>query len=226
MFFINDLLVHFFAVQIEIINFLVREFIFNFSVNFYFYFTKVTFMDSKNFGSVLEQFSIIRLPLGLDFFFNLDLLEDGLDDYFEILALMFSEEYPFLTEVLSKPYAFLCSSLVLTSFSTKNYVYGRIMIFSFKCYFRLLSSSKLYIFFRTNPQVLKVKILLKFQEMIKANFGGHYPFSTRLLNFYPYLLVIFFLIFLHNFNGLLFYGSLILHFYYKILYYLFNLLLD
>ena len=42
--------------------------------------------------------------------------------------------------------------------------------------------------------------------ILLTNFGDHYPYFTRLLNYYPYLAMVFFLILIHNFNGLLFYG--------------------
>lgn len=91
-------------------------------------------------------------------------------------------------------------------FSTKNYTYGRLMIFCLKNYFRLLIKDKLILFIRCNSQIIKFKIQYNFQKAIKTNFGHHYPYYSRLLNYYPYLFVIFFLILCHNFNGLFFYG--------------------
>lgn len=173
-----------------------------------------------NFYSVLEQFSIVKFPINLDIFYS--------NIFFSYLKGLFYSYIIYdnvkIIKILKKFFSFIQSFFLPNFFSTKNYVYARIMVFSIKCYFRLFSKKKLSLFWRTNFQVLKVKIQLKFQELVKTNFGDHYPFYTRLLNFYPYFLVIFFSILFHNFNGLLFYGLLIQHFCYKILFYLFNLL--
>jgi F-type H+-transporting ATPase subunit a len=103
-------------------------------------------------------------------------------------------------------YKYIQSFFFPTNYSTKNYTYGRITQLVVKTYFRLLAKNKLLIFYKYNLQVIKMKIQFKFQQIIKDNFGLHYPYSNRLFMYYPYFVVIFFLILFHNFNGLLFYG--------------------
>ena len=55
-------------------------------------------------------------------------------------------------------------------------------------------------------QVIKVKFQYKLQQIVKTNFGHGYPYFSRLLNYYPYILATFLFIILNNFDGLFFYG--------------------
>ena len=171
------------------------------------------FIEEVFFFSVLEQFAILKFPLSLGFF-NLILFNDSLKFFFSSFVEYKLKKGLFF---LRKFFQIIYSFFIPNGFSTKNYVYGRITIFLIKNYFRLFVKKKILVFWRCNFQVLKVKFQLKFQQTVKANFGLHYPFYNRLLNYYPFLVVIFSLIFFHNINGLLFHGLLILLFYYKIL---------
>ena len=80
------------------------------------------------------------------------------------------------------------------------------MSFCLKTYFKLLIKKRLVLFTRFNSQIVKFKIQYIFQKVVETNFGHGYPYYTRLLNYYPYLFITFFLIVCHNFNGLFFYG--------------------
>lgn len=165
------------------------------------------------FFSVLEQFAILKFPLSIGIF-NMIFFNDFFKFYFSSFVEYKLKRGLYL---FRKFFQLIYSFFIPNGFSTKNYVYGRITIFLIKNYFRLFVKKKILVFWRCNFQVLKIKFQLKFQQTIKANFGLHYPFYTRLLNYYPFLVVIFSLIFFHNINGLLFYGLLILLFYCKIL---------
>ncbi len=180
--------------------------------------------------SVLEQFDItkidfswilpflgfIKLKFILDFFFN----EQILLFFYKLKVTYFifiNKLKGFLFFFIRKIFKIIQSFFIPTSYSTKNYMYGKIAYLIIKSYLSLFYKNKILMFWRLNSAVVKVKVQLIFQQAIKTNFGLHYPYYNRLLNYYPYIVTVFFLIVFHNFNGLLFYGSLIQLFYYKIL---------
>lgn len=49
-------------------------------------------------------------------------------------------------------------------------------------------------------------LIIKIQEMVKENFGGHYPFKNYLFNLFPLFFSVFFLILISNFLGLIPFG--------------------
>lgn len=93
-----------------------------------------------------------------------------------------------------------------TTLSTKNYVYSRYSYTVYKFFFELKKKGKLLVFFISNYQLIKLKIQVYFQQIIKANFGSHYPFYSRLLNYYGLFFLFFFYIVSSNYNGLFFFG--------------------
>jgi len=190
---------------------------------------KVT--DSNNIFNVLESFSITKhiIQIKNDFIphkFN------WLYDYFyyqilaitniihlllkenilkEVSLLMHTFYYTtiftgFFFHVLFVWFYLIKSFFFPSPFLTKNFIYGRLARFVLKFWFQLFIKKKIYIFFKYKAQYIKNTINLLFQQNIKTNFGHHYPYYNRLLNFYPFFISIFFLILFHNFNGLLFYG--------------------
>ena len=179
--------------------------------------------------SVLEQFDITKIPLclgttllGLPLFNKIYTFIDLLcyKNYLRLKGIF----YLFLNNFKSVPFFLIRKTLKIfysfflpTSYTTKNYMYGKIVYLAIKVYLNLFYRHKILMFWRFNSAVIKVKVQLIFQQAIKTNFGLHYPYYNRLLNYYPYIATVFFLIVFHNFNGLLFYGLLIQLFYYKIL---------
>lgn len=172
------------------------------------------------FFSVLEQFEITKFSLGGVCCF---VLGERVTLFIYKCYIVFRQyifwriEPKFYAAALRRLFQIIESFFHPTSYSTKNYMFGRIAAFVIKYYLNLFVKKKILIFFRSNAQIIKLRIQSKFQQVIKVNFGSHFPYYSRLLNYYPFLLVIFLLTVLHNFNGLLFYGLLIRLFYYKIL---------
>lgn len=170
--------------------------------------------------SVLEQFDITKiyfswsLPfLGIlpiqyifNFFFNTKIVL--VYNWFKVCFFNFYN-YKIVGQFLlffKNIFQIIQSFFVPTGYFTKNYTYGRIAYFGLRVFLNLFIKKKILMFWRFNSLVVKIKIQLIFQQAIKTNFGDHYPYFTRLLNYYPYLAMVFFLILIHNFNGLLFYG--------------------
>lgn len=46
-------------------------------------------------------------------------------------------------------------------------------------------------------------LIVSFQEVVKQQFGGHYPFKNNLYNMFPLFVTVFFVILLSNFLGLI-----------------------
>lgn len=167
------------------------------------------------FFSVLEQFEITKFSLNWLFslYFFLDKRYKKIITFITKNLLLINYKffaiklrYRTLKLLLVKFLKMLQSFFLPNSYSTKNYTYSRIMQICLKNFFKLLVKRKLSIFFRFAPQIIKIKIQLKLQQLIKTNFGDSNPYYRRLLNYYPYLFLTSFLIVCHNFNGLLFYG--------------------
>lgn len=164
--------------------------------------------------TVLEQFTIDKYPLTAitTYYVNWNFLMR-----IKFMRYFRHKTHRYALRYFKRIFIFAQTFFIPTVVSTKNYIYGRLAILAIKSYFRLFAKKKILFFWRHNVQVLKVKLQLKFQQTIKTNFGGHYPFHGRLLNYYPFFVVIFFLVICHNFNGLFFYGFQTQLFYYKIL---------
>lgn len=155
--------------------------------------------------SVLEQFEITKFTFNPLFY-----LRSG---FFKKIFLFFKRKiflmklkYRSLKRFFIKIFYLIKSLFIPNSYSTKNYSFSRIMYFCLKKFFRLSIKHKLVLFFRFSVQIIKLKITYKLQQAIETNFGHGYPYYTRLLNYYPYLLATFLMILLQNFNGLYFYG--------------------
>jgi hypothetical protein len=161
------------------------------------------------FFSVLEQFEITKFSF---FFFSIEKEQKIVLFFNKILLfikndiLLMNVKFDALQRIIIKFFKTIQSFFLPNSFSTKNYMYSRIMSFCLKTYFKLFIKRKLFLFLRCNAQVIKFKIQYILQKAIESNFGHGYPYYSRLLNYYPYLFVTFFLIVCHNFNGLFFYG--------------------
>lgn len=167
------------------------------------------------FFSVLEQFEITKFSFSYfcSFFFLSTEKEQKIISFFSKILLFINNEillinfkFDTLKRIIVKFFKVIQSFFLPNSFSTKNYMYSRIMSFCLKTYFKLFIKKRLILFLRCNSQIVKFKIQYIFQKAIESNFGHGYPYYSRLLNYYPYLFVTFFLIVCHNFNGLFFYG--------------------
>lgn len=166
--------------------------------------------------SVLEQFEITYFELGSLFLSltNFTLINSFFLYYRNCvisLEIFFQNKKIFLAKrkllyIFKKFYLFLQSFFIPTLYLTKNYAYGKIAFLYAKHCFGLFLKKTILLFWRFNIQILRVKFQMGYQQAIKVNFGDHYPFYSRLLNYYPYLLTVFYFILYHNFNGLLFYG--------------------
>ena len=84
------------------------------------------------------------------------------------------------------------SFLVLSSFSTKNFAYGRLAKLLFKYSCKLFVRKKLFLFMKFKAQMAKNNIQVAFLQNVKTNFGLHYPYYNRLLNYYLSLWLFFF----------------------------------
>ena len=167
------------------------------------------------FFSVLEQFEITKYSFNYFcsiFFFSKE-REQKIISFVSKILLFINNKIFFQRIQFGKPFRIIIkffkiiqSFFLPNSFSTKNYMYSRIMSFCLKTYFKLFIKKRLILFIRCSSQIVKFKIQYNFQKAIETNFGHGYPYYSRLLNYYPYLFVTFFLIVCHNFNGLFFYG--------------------
>lgn len=63
---------------------------------------------------------------------------------------------------------------------------------------------------KKNSQVFFELFVTGFYNVIKQNFGGHYPYKNYLVNMYPLFFTLFLLILISNFLGLIPYGILLL----------------
>lgn len=61
---------------------------------------------------------------------------------------------------------------------------------------------------RKNGQIFFEVFITGFYNVVKQNFGGHYPYKNYLINIYPLFFSLFLLILISNFLGLLPYGIL------------------
>ncbi len=84
--------------------------------------------------NVLEQFNIIKMPLGLVFMntYFYKIFQNSMDH-----RSFFKTKKKFI--FFRRFFNVIQSLIVPNFFITKNYVYGRIVIFLFKNYFRLLA---------------------------------------------------------------------------------------
>lgn len=167
------------------------------------------------FFSVLEQFEITKFTFSALFFafffskekqINIISFLSKVFLFFNRKIFLIEVKYRSLRRFLFKTFSILTSFFIPNSYSTKNYMYSRLMSFCLKNFFKLFFRQKLVLFFRYSVQIIKVKIQYKLQQAIETNFGHGYPYYSRLLNYYPFLFVTFSMILSHNFNGLYFYG--------------------
>lgn len=166
--------------------------------------------------SVLEQFEISSFEfspffIGLSGFSFLNKLHFIYRNNLLSFQIYFQNKAVFLVKrkiffLLKKLYLFIQSFFLPTIFFTKNYVYGKTVFLYVKHCLGLFLKKTILVFWRYNILIIRLKFQMTYQQAIKTNFGSHYPFYSRLLNYYPYLLAVFILILYHNFNGLLFYG--------------------
>lgn len=162
--------------------------------------------------NVLEQFEITEFSLTLLFSQWAVIgvfLKVIYSKIFAVFILFIRFCYPLLMLVyllLTDIIEIIESLFYPTLISTKNYVYSRYSYFSYKLCFDLKKKSKIKIFFKSVYQLIKLKIQVYFQQIIKANFGSHYPFYGRLLNYYGIFFLFFFYIVSSNYNGLFFFG--------------------
>ena len=166
------------------------------------------------FYSVLEQFEITKLTFGSLFFKN-DLslsrviiyVKVKFGEYVNVKLLgYFSDKYFNVKNILLFLAKYIESFFHPTSEFTKNYIYGRIALKGIKYKLNLFIKKKILVFCRCNSQIVKLKFQVILQQVLKTNFGLHFPYYNRLLNFYPYIMLTFVLILAHNFVGLLYYG--------------------
>ena len=61
---------------------------------------------------------------------------------------------------------------------------------------------------KKNSQVFFEIFVSGFYNVVKQNFGGHYPYKNYLINIYPLFFTLFLLILISNFLGLIPYGIL------------------
>lgn len=61
---------------------------------------------------------------------------------------------------------------------------------------------------RKNGQIFFETFIIGFYNVVKQNFGGHYPYKNYLVNMYPLFFSLFLLILISNFLGLIPYGIL------------------
>lgn len=155
--------------------------------------------------SVLEQFEITKFTFNPLFYTRSGFLRK-LILFFERKIFLMKKKYRSLKRFFIKAFYLLNSFFIPNSYSTKNYTFSRIVYYILKRYFYLSIKHKLVLFFRFSVQIIKLKITYKLQQAIETNFGHAYPYYTRLLNYFPYLLATFFTILLQNFDGLYFYG--------------------
>lgn len=64
---------------------------------------------------------------------------------------------------------------------------------------------------KKNGQIFFETFIVGFYNIVKQNFGGHYPYKNYLINLYPLFFTLFLLILLSNFLGLIPYGIQLLH---------------
>lgn len=70
-------------------------------------------------------------------------------------------------------------------------------------YYSFIPSKISQVFFET--------FVIGFYNVVKQNFGGHYPYKNYLINMYPLFFSLFLLILISNFLGLIPYGILLHH---------------
>jgi F0F1-type ATP synthase membrane subunit a len=61
---------------------------------------------------------------------------------------------------------------------------------------------------KKNSQIFFEIFVSGFYNVVKQNFGGHYPYKNYLINIYPLFFTLFLLILISNFLGLIPYGIL------------------
>jgi F0F1-type ATP synthase membrane subunit a len=64
---------------------------------------------------------------------------------------------------------------------------------------------------KKNSQIFFEIFVSGFYNVVKQNFGGHYPYKNYLINMYPLFFTLFLLILISNFLGLIPYGIQLLH---------------
>jgi F0F1-type ATP synthase membrane subunit a len=64
---------------------------------------------------------------------------------------------------------------------------------------------------KKNSQIFFETFVSGFYNVVKQNFGGHYPYKNYLINMYPLFFTLFLLILISNFLGLIPYGIQLLH---------------
>ena len=64
---------------------------------------------------------------------------------------------------------------------------------------------------KKNSQIFFEIFVAGFYNVVKQNFGGHYPYKNYLINMYPLFFTLFLLILISNFLGLIPYGILLHH---------------
>lgn len=64
---------------------------------------------------------------------------------------------------------------------------------------------------KKNSQIFFEIFVSGFYNIVKQNFGGHYPYKNYLINMYPLFFTLFLLILISNFLGLIPYGIQSLH---------------
>merc|ERR1712184_146815 len=145
--------------------------------------------------SVLEQFEITKFSFSYFFstFFSSSEKGKKIISFINKILLFISNKillirFRSLKRIIVKLFKVIQSFFFPNLFSTKNYMYSRIMSFALKTYFKLFIKKKLILFIRCNSQVVKFKIQYTFQQAVGTNFGHGYPYYSRLLNYYPYIL--------------------------------------
>jgi len=156
-------------------------------------------------NSVLEQFGITKMV------FSVNLSNVYVWTFFQtylisVISGLWYDLHIKTYRIFRKILQLILSFGQPTFASTKNYMFGRIVKVLFNFYMRFLIKKKILAFWRCNAQVFKIKSSVMFQQMVKSNFGLFYPYKNRLLNYTPFLKVIFYTILCHNFNGLVFSG--------------------
>lgn len=170
-----------------------------------FYFFKVFFSISNGVSFLINSFFVNFL---LSFIFVNDVI--GREIFFE---LFLEENIIFIImtkDLLLMFISYFCFDFDFDFFSkTLTFGYINNMIFGYLVFFFIkniifFGNYKFTLFINKVSNFIRLKFLLKFQEMVKTNFGSHYPFFTKSLVFYPYFLTIFLVIFFSNFQGLIF----------------------
>lgn len=64
---------------------------------------------------------------------------------------------------------------------------------------------------KKNSQIFFEIFVSGFYNVVKQNFGGHYPYKNHLINMYPLFFTLFLLILISNFLGLIPYGIQLHH---------------